>query len=44
MHSYSVLNDEELIKKYSRTVYKIAYSITSNQSYSEYVFKNVFLS
>lgn len=44
MHSYSVLNDEELIKKYSKTVYKIAYSITSNQSDAEDVFQNVFLS
>lgn len=44
MYSNSVLNDEELIKKYSKTVYKIAYSITSNQSDAEDVFQNVFLS
>lgn len=40
---YSALNDEETIKKYSSTVYKIAYSITSNKADSEDVFQNVFL-
>lgn len=41
---YSTLNDEEIIKKYSSTVYKIAYSITSNSDDADDVFQNVFLS
>lgn len=40
---YSALNDEELIKKHSSTVYKIAYSITSNRDDADDVFQNVFL-
>lgn len=40
---YSALNDEELVKKYSSTVYRIAYSITSNESDADDVFQNVFL-
>lgn len=40
---YSALNDEELIRKYSSTVYKIAYSITSSISDAEDVSQNVFL-
>lgn len=41
---YSALNDEETIKKYSSTVYKISYSITSNRDDADDVFQNVFLS
>lgn len=41
---FSALNDEERIKKYSSTVYKIAYSITSNRDDADDVYQNVFLS
>lgn len=40
---YSALSDEEIIKKYSNTVYRIAYSVTSNESDADDVFQNVFL-
>lgn len=40
---YSALNDEEIIRKYSSTVYKIAFSITSNPSDADDVFQNVFM-
>ena len=35
---YSALSDEEIIKKYSNTVYRIAYSVTSNESDADDVF------
>ncbi len=41
---YSALNDEDTIRKYSSTVYKIAYSITSNRDDADDVYQNVFLS
>ena len=43
MKNYSALNDEAIIKKYSKTVYKIAYSIVQNKDDAEDVFQNVFL-
>ena len=43
MKNYSALNDEIIIKKYSKTVYKIAYSIVQNKNDADDVFQNVFL-
>lgn len=43
MKNYSALNDEAIIKKYSKTVYKIAYSIVQNKDDADDVFQNVFL-
>ena len=43
MKNYSALNDEIIIKKYSKIVYKIAYSIVQNKSDADDVFQNVFL-
>ena len=43
MKNNSALNDETIIKKYSKTVYKIAYSIVQNRSDADDVFQNVFL-
>lgn len=39
----SALSDEEIIRKYSSVVYKIAYSITSNTDDAEDVFQTVFM-
>ncbi len=43
MKNNSALNDEAIIKKYSKTVYKIAYSIVQNKDDADDVFQNVFL-
>ncbi len=43
MKTNSALNDEAIIKKYSKTVYKIAYSIVQNKSDADDIFQNVFL-
>lgn len=43
MSKKSSLKEEDFIRKYSSTVYKIAYSITSNKADSEDVYQNVFL-
>ena len=43
MKNHSALNDEIIIKKYSKTVYKTAYSIVQNKDDAEDVFQNVFL-
>lgn len=43
MKNHSALNDEIIIKKYSKTVYKIAYSIVQNKSDADDIFQNVFL-
>lgn len=43
MSKKSSAKEEELIRKYSSTVYKIAYSITSDKADSEDIYQNVFL-
>ena len=43
MKNNSALNDEAIIKKYSKIVYKIAYSIVQNKSDADDIFQNVFL-
>lgn len=43
MSKKSSANEEEFIRKYSSTVYKIAYSITSDKADSEDIYQNVFL-
>ena len=43
MKNNSALNDEAIIKKYSKTVYKTAYSIVQNKDDADDVFQNVFL-
>ncbi|MDE5984301.1 MAG: sigma-70 family RNA polymerase sigma factor [Eubacterium sp.] len=43
MSKKSSANEESIIRKYSSTVYKIAYSITSNKADSEDIYQNVFL-
>lgn len=39
----SSTNEEEIIRKYSSTVYRIAYSVTSNRADSDDIYQNVFL-
>ncbi len=43
MSKSSSAKEEELIRKYSSAVYKIAYSITSNRADSDDIYQNVFL-
>ena len=43
MKNNSALNDEAIIRKYSKTVYKTAYSIVQNKSDADDVFQNVFM-
>lgn len=43
MSKKSSANEEEFIRKYSSTVYKIAYSIISDKADSEDIYQNVFL-
>ena len=43
MSKKSSANEENIIRKYSSTVYKIAYSVTSNKADSEDIYQNVFL-
>ena len=38
----SSTNEEEIIRKYSSTVYRIAYSVTSNRADSDDIYQNVF--
>lgn len=42
MAKKSSASEEEIIKKYSSTVYKIAYSATSNRADSDDIYQNVF--
>ena len=43
MAKKSSASGEEIIKKYSSTVYKIAYSATSSRADSDDIYQNVFL-
>lgn len=43
MVNNSSTKEEEIIRKYSSTVYKIAYSITSDRTDSDDIYQNVFL-
>lgn len=43
MAKKSSASEEEIIKKYSSTVYKIAYSATSSRADSDDIYQNVFL-
>lgn len=43
MSKKSSTTEEEIIRKYSSTVYKIAYSITSSKDDSDDIYQNVFL-
>lgn len=43
MKTNSALNDEVIIKKYSKTVYKIAYSIVQDKNDTDDIFQTVFL-
>lgn len=43
MKTNSALNDEAIIKNYSKTVYKIAYSIVQDKNDADDIFQTVFL-